>query len=140
MYLSRSFLMSALLCSLLGCSSSSSTTSKPADVQQPEPKADVEQPIPGGGCEYVRLPGTCEITSPDAMTYRGMVDGAEVTLEGNHVTIATDEGPFANPVVGTTGECTLNFATKGGCTPCETSLGGCGQQAWDAHSAFSARH
>jgi hypothetical protein len=71
------------------------------------------------------------------MTFEGIVDGAEVTLEGNSV-IRT-EGAFANPVVGTTGACTLNFETQGTCTPCETSLGECGQQAWDAFNAHAQR-
>jgi hypothetical protein len=140
MYVPRWFLLSVLLCSLVGCSSPrSAPTPDVGSASPPSPPApDVTQGVPGGGCVYVEFAGTCEITGAGVMTFKGMVDGAEVTLAGN--SFDPDRGSFADPTVGKSAGCSLKFQTEGGCTPCEISHGSCGQAAWDAHAAFSARH
>jgi hypothetical protein len=140
MTVSRWFLLSALLCSPVGCSSPkrAPTADGSSAPSSNTPAPDVAQGVPGGGCVYVEFPGTCEITGAGVMTFKGIVDGADVTLAGN--SFDADREQFPDVAVGTSAGCSLKFATEGGCTPCEISHGSCGQQAWDALGAFSARH
>jgi hypothetical protein len=138
MHLSPWFLMSALLCAVVGCSSPKRAPtpdgSAAPSTNTPGPEG---QGVPGGGCAYVEFPGTCQVTSAGMMTYKGVVDGAEVTLAGNSIDAG---GVFASTAVGKSAACSLKFGTEGGCTPCEIPHGACGQQGWDALAAFHARH
>jgi len=96
--------------------------------------------VVGGACEYSKFPGTCTVTAtgePATFRYEGTVAGKNVTLEGNEVD-RTGGTSFAKVDVGASQPCTLEFITKGTCTPCLLSVGSCGQAAWDLFRARGA--
>jgi hypothetical protein len=116
-----------------------SSASAPAATSEPAPSASATtatsasasaEPrvvIAGGACAYAKQKGLCEITAGGTFTFKGVVDGASVTLPGNPL------GPTdKSPAVGTSLPCTIEFITQGTCTPCMFSLGACGQNAWEA--------
>ena len=91
----------------------------------------------GGACDYRKSPGSCTFTTLEpAPTFRfdGAVDGRTVRLEGNELG-APQRQSIGKLEVGRTLPCTLDFITRGTCTPCLFSLGSCGRDAWELFRA-----
>jgi hypothetical protein len=91
----------------------------------------------GGGCEYRKYEGKCMVTGlgdKPTFTFEGMVEGTAVKAEGNEVE-APNRQSFSKVQVGASADCTLEFISRGTCTPCMLSHGSCGKAAWDAFRA-----
>ena len=105
-------------------------TTAPAETASTGPRTPPQ--LVGGNCEYTTFPGKCTVTGtgePATFTFDGPVAGQNVKLEGNEVAPGT-KASFAKVEVGVSQPCTLEFITKGTCTPCLLSTGNCGQAAW----------
>ena len=86
-----------------------------------------EQRIDDQGCTYKDYIGTCTYETGGFFTYTGIVEGTEVSFEGNPYTL----GPADNePAAGSSVECTLSYMTTGTCTPCLIDIGACGSEAF----------
>lgn len=88
--------------------------------------------VVGGPCEYESQPGICHITDVKGsaltlFTFTGKVDGRDVKLKKNET-----RGSFK---AGSEIACSIEFITKGTCTPCGFDLNGvwgsCGKAAWE---------
>jgi hypothetical protein len=91
----------------------------------------------GGACDYRKSAGSCTFTTLEpAPTFRfeGVVDGRTVRLEGNELADGQRQSG-AKLEVGRSLPCTLDFLTRGTCTPCLLSLGSCGKDAWELFRA-----
>ena len=113
-----------------------STKSPPEPTTEPVDTSTQPQLV-GGNCEYTTFPGKCTVTGtgePATFTFDGPVAGQNVKLEGNEVAPGTKES-FAKVEVGVPQPCTLEFISKGTCTPCLLSTGNCGQAAWELFRA-----
>lgn len=95
-------------------------------------EASEENNIVGGPCSYDSHAGNCHIDevrdgSPALFTFTGTVSGKDVTLKGNEA-----EGDYKT---GDDIACSIQFITKGTCTPCGFDLNGawgsCGSEAWE---------
>jgi len=89
-------------------------------------------PIGGGACDYRKYDGKCTVTengTPPTFTFEGMVEGKTVKLDGNEIDPSTDHS-LDIAKVGDSKSCTLQFISKGTCTPCVLSPGSCGKPAW----------
>jgi len=100
-------------------------------VASPETNQE-EKNVVGGPCSYESHAGNCHIDSvrdgsPALFTFTGTVSGQEAALKENEV-----EGDFK---AGDDITCSIQFITKGTCTPCGFDLSGiwgsCGSEAWE---------
>jgi hypothetical protein len=108
-------------------SATAESSASTASVAPVDPPAGV---IAGGACTYAHQSGTCSILVGGNFTFKGTVDGKNVTLGGNTL------GPSdKTPAPGTSIPCTIDFITGGTCTPCTFSIGSCGEAAWEAFRA-----
>lgn len=104
----------------------SGAASSSASVVEPATSAPRDVVV-GGPCSYAKQQGQCVIEAGGAFTFKGVVDGAQVTLPGN--SLGPDD---KSPAVGASVACTIDFITVGTCTPCMFSIGSCGQPAWES--------
>ncbi|MBI5533881.1 MAG: hypothetical protein HY898_14260 [Deltaproteobacteria bacterium] len=126
-----------VLVTLAACTSKpSSPSAVPANAADAAPPSAPPAAV-GGGCEYRKYAGKCTVTAvgeKSTFTFEGTVEGSAVKAEGNEVETPTRQ-TFGKLEVGASEPCTLEFISRGTCTPCMLSHGSCGKVAWDAFRA-----
>jgi hypothetical protein len=69
------------------------------------------------------------VEGDQSVSFEATIDGQPVVLKGNPIEYPSSE--LANRPTGTRAACSLQFITKGTCTPCMLSVASCGEEAWE---------